>query len=100
LTLRNKLHGWRNNLICFAPMAKQDAAYYRDYRATRAQLAANKDQELVRAGIARCIEYMRSKVGTRALTGNQAALMIERAMLSAERHEITARRNLLQGLRG
>lgn len=81
-------------------MAKQDAAYFREYRRTKAAMKDNREQEQIRRGIGRVVEYMRLQIGARALTGYQAALMIERAMLESEQQSVTARREFVEALRG
>ncbi len=90
----------RNILVCWLSMAKQDAAYFREYRRTKAAMKDNREQEQIRRGIGRVVEYMRLQIGARALTGYQAALMIERAMLESEQQSVTARREFVEALRG
>jgi hypothetical protein len=54
----------------------------------------------LREGIARVVKYLREKVGNRAITGYQCALMIERAMLETESNAVTARQQFIEALRG
>lgn len=51
-------------------------------------------------GLARCMRYLREKIGSHAVTGYQAALMIERSELDGDTQEIIARRQFVEALRG
>lgn len=79
-------------------MAKQSAAYFREYRATKAAMKENKDAELQKEGIRRCVEYLRTHVGNQAITGYKAAMMIERALFEIELPEVTARKKFVEQL--
>ncbi len=79
-------------------MPKQSAEYYRNYRATKAEMQEHKEAELKRDGINRCVAYMRNKVAGQAITGYQAALMIERAMLEIELEESAMRKRFIEQL--
>lgn len=82
-------------------MAKNSAEYDRNYRATvkpRNERAAR--QEGMREAIARCVKYFRERVAGKSITGYQAALMIERAMIEEEPAESEARRRFIDSMRG
>ena len=82
-------------------MAKNSAEYQRNYRATVKPMNERKaHSEGFQAGLQRCISYLRQTIGGKALTGHQAALMIERSMLDGESNEIIARRQWIEALRG
>ena len=49
-------------------------------------------------GIARCVEYFRTKVAGTAVTGYQAAAMLERAMIESEPPGTKARERFIQVL--
>lgn len=81
-------------------MAKQSRAdYYREYRATKAEMKENKNAELQKEGVRRCVEYLRTHVANQAITGYKAAMMIERALFEIELPEATARKEFIEQLR-
>lgn len=83
-----------------ALMAKQSRAdYFREYRATKAQMKDTKEMDLTRRGIGRAVEYLRQQIGQKAVTGHQAATLIERAMLEQELQEVTMRNQWIEALR-
>lgn len=55
--------------------------------------------EGIREGVQLCIVHMREVVAGRAVTGFQAALILERAMIGAETPEAIARRKAVDALR-
>ena len=80
-------------------MPKQSAEYFRNYRAKKSEIVQNREQEIFRRGIARCVEYMRERVAGSAITGYQAAAMIERSLIANEPAESEARRRFVDNLR-
>ncbi len=97
-----RLYFLRKILLCLRPtMATNTAEYQRKYRATVKPMNERKAHtDGVQDGLARCIKYLREKIGSRALTGHQAALMVERSMLDGEQNSVTARRQFVEALRG
>ena len=80
-------------------MAKKEAEYYRNYRATVKPIKEREAQrDGFKAGVESCVETLRG-VGQRSMTGSQAALLLSRAMLGDDLSEIAARRRFLDTLR-
>lgn len=81
--------------------AKSRAEYMRNYRRMAVpQIQRKAERDGMREGIDACVKFLREKVRGRALTGFQAAVIIERAMIDAELPEVAARRRFIDSLQG
>lgn len=81
-------------------MAANSAEYQRQYRKTVKPMNERKAKsEGVEEGLQKCIRYLREHIGNRALTGYQAAMMVERAMLETESFNVQARERLIDSMR-
>lgn len=81
-------------------MPKQDAEYYRKYRATKKLVQGSPAEELLKRKVAACVEFLHSEVGPHVLTGAKLAAILERSILDTESYETLARRQLVDVLRG
>ncbi len=69
------------------------AKYQREYQEGRETRAFSR-------GVAACMRFLRMDVGSTALTGHQAALKIDKALLSPETNEAQQRRRMVETMRG